>query len=303
MRGWILFKQSEEELTEEAYEVHRFLAAAKDAGVDLKLIKPADVDLVVTRDDRRSVRVGGSAAALPDFLLPRMGAGTTYFALAIIRHLERLGVHTFNRAGGIETVRDKLYTQQILAASGLPFAKTMLAKFPVDPSYVAEHLGFPVVVKTVSGSLGTGVFLAEDREKFEDVINLICAARSEATIILQELVAASYGRDLRVITIGGRAIGCIKRTAREGSFKANVARGAAVEPWTLTPEIEWLAAETSRVFDLDIAGIDLLFDGDHFKICEVNSAPMFRGMEQCHDISVAREILDFVRVRLGRFGD
>ncbi len=301
MRGWILFKHRQDELLPEAYEIHRLLAAGVEAGIELRVVKPSECHLIVTRDDGGGVRLEGQPAALPDFLLPRMGASTGYFALAAIRHLERLGVRSFNPSAGIETSRDKLYTQQILAASGLPFAKTLLAKFPVEPELVAQTLGFPVVVKTVTGSLGTGVFLAEDPSRFEDVINLICAAKSEETIILQEMVSGSYGRDLRVITIGGRAVACMQRTAKPGSFKANVALGATVSAYPLTDEIEWLAGETSRIFGLDIAGVDLLFDGDHFRICEINSAPMFKGMEECHDIDVARLILEFVRIRLGAF--
>ena len=64
------------------------------------------------------------------------------------------------------------------------------------------------------------------------------------------------------------------------SFKANFSRGGMVEPFELTPEMEWLATETSRILNLDIAGIDLLFDGEHFKICEANSSPGFEGIEQ-----------------------
>ena len=51
---------------------------------------------------------------------------------------------------------------------------------------------------------------------------------------------------------------------------------------------------------LDIAGIDLLFDGDHFRICEANSAPGFEGFEPATGINVARQILEFAAVRLGR---
>ena len=164
MNGWILYKQSQNEVEPDNYEIARFVEAAGAGGVGLRVVKPDDFDLIVTRDDRKSIRLDGAVVPLPVFLLPRMGAGTTYFALAVIRHLERLGVRTFNKSTSIEQVQDKLYTQQILAASDLPFAKTMLAKFPPDVDLVERYLGFPVVVKTVSGSLGTGVFLAETRQ-------------------------------------------------------------------------------------------------------------------------------------------
>ena len=37
---------------------------------------------------------------------------------------------------------------------------------------------------------------------------------------------------------------------------------------------------------LDIAGIDILFDSDGYKICEANSAPGFQGLERACDIDV-----------------
>lgn len=51
----------------------------------------------------------------------------------------------------------------------------------------------------------------------------------------------------------------------------------------------------------DIAGIDLLFDGEHFKVCEANSSPGFEGIEKCCDINIANEIYDFIRYRFGFF--
>ena len=53
--------------------------------------------------------------------------------------------------------------------------------------------------------------------------------------------------------------------------------------------------------DLDIAGVDLLFAGDHFKVCEANSSPGFQGLEKCCGINVSKEIFHFIRVRLGLF--
>lgn len=132
-------------------------------------------------------------------------------------------------------------------------------------------------------------------------MEFINATRSNANIILQEFIESSKGRDLRVFTIGGRAVAAMKRTSQDGSFKANFSRGGLVEPVELTPEMEWLATETSRILNLDIAGIDLLFDGDHFKICEANSSPGFEGIEQACNVNIAEEIYNFIRVRLGVF--
>lgn len=84
MKGWVLYKRNLQELSPEAYEINRLTEVASREGIDLQVFKPEQFDLVVTREDRKSILVDGSPSPLPDFVLPRMGAGTTYFALAVI---------------------------------------------------------------------------------------------------------------------------------------------------------------------------------------------------------------------------
>lgn len=301
MRGWILYKETATQLKPELYEIKRLLEAAKADNIELEVYAPDEFDLTVTREDNKSILLNGQAVELPDFIIPRMGSGTTYFALAIIRHLERLGVYCLNPSKAIEIVKDKLFSQQLLAEKNLPTPKTMLVKFPVDIELVERHLGFPVVIKTLSGSQGSGVFLSHKAREFDDLMQLIEATNKNANIILQEFIANSHGRDLRVFTIGGRVAGCYERRGQEDSFKANVSAGGSAHPFVLTPEIEWLATQTANILDLDVAGIDLLFDNGHYKICEANSSPGFEGLESCLNVDIAAQILHFIRIRLGMF--
>jgi gamma-F420-2:alpha-L-glutamate ligase len=227
-----------------------------------------------------------------------MGAGTTYFALALIRHLEKLGVYSFNSANAIDTVKDKLYQLQILAQSGMPIPKTMLAKFPLDLRVVEKHIGFPVVIKTLSGSQGSGVFLCETSQALDELMQMVENTNPNVNLIFQEFIKTSFGKDLRVVTVGGRVIGAMVRNSVDGSFKANYSRGGQIRKFEITPEIEWLVLEISRILDLDIAGIDLLFDAEGFKICEVNSSPGFEGLELACEKNIAKEIIQFVKLRL-----
>ncbi|NLP44572.1 MAG: RimK family alpha-L-glutamate ligase [Peptococcaceae bacterium] len=299
MRGWILYRMNESELKPESYEINRFLEVAPSENIELNVLKPERIDLIVTKEDRKSILVDGNPVALPDFVLPRMGAGTTYFTLAVIRHLERLGVPCFNSSTHIDMVKDKLFTQQVLAQKNFPVPKTMLVKSPIDIDLVEKYIGFPVVVKTLSGSQGKGVYLSDNKKSFKDLMQLIESTNPNFNIILQEFIKDSFGRDLRVFTIGGRAVACMERRSVDGEFKANYSAGGEVSEYGLTPEIEWLATEVSRVLGLEIAGVDLLFHGNHFKICEVNSSPGFEGLEKCCNVDIPKEIYRYLKIRLG----
>ena len=298
MECWLLFDGELESPNPGAYEARRFVEAGRRQGINVTVLKPEQFDLCVTRDDRDSVMIDGQVVQLPDFILPRISGNVTYFTLAVIRHLERLGVQSFNGSESIEAVKDKLHSQQIMAENNLPVPNAMLAKFPIDSDLVEKTLGFPVVVKTLVGTHGSGVFLCETKDRFHDLMELLGETQSNVHLIFQECIKASHGRDLRVFVIDGKVIAAMQRQSTDGSFKANFSRGGKVEQFPINKEIERLAVESARTLNLDIAGIDILFDAEGYKICEANSAPDFRGLESCCNISIADKILSSIASRI-----
>jgi len=295
MKIWLLDKAR----NFDSYENRRFQEEAERLGLELLLVAPEEFDIIVPGTGRRSLLRHGRPGELADCLLSRFGSGATYFALATIRHLEKLGLFVLNSSQSIEVGRDKLATLQILAAHNIPIPQTMLAKFPLNIEVVDEQFTYPVMIKTVSGSRGKGIFLCENKTQLEDLVDLIAVSRNpEVNVIIQEFVTSSRGKDIRVIVVGGRAIGAMLRVAQEGKFKANFSAGGSVAAWPLNPAVEWLAVESARVVGLDIAGVDLLFDGDSYRVCEVNCAPGFEGFEEATGLSVAREIYQYIQVRL-----
>ena len=295
MTGWILYKKD----ISESWETQRLVEEFEKQDILIRVINPQDVDIYVDRDDRKSILVAGKARALPDFVIPRTGSGTTYFIKAIIRHLERLGVTLINGSNAIDTVKDKLYTQQILAESNLPVPKTLLLKHPINLDWVEKHLTFPVIIKTLSGSFGAGVFLAEDKKQFRQLLKMAEITKKSYNIIVQEFIEDSWGKDLRVFVLNGKVIGCMMRQATDDDFRANITRGGEGIPYQITDEIEWLGGESSRLLGLDIAGVDLLFDNGGFRICEVNSSPGFEGMDKFTKTNIAEEIVTYVKHKIG----
>jgi RimK family alpha-L-glutamate ligase len=154
------------------------------------------------------------------------------------------------------------------------------------------------VVKFISGSKGKGVYLCETRKFFDDLMELIDNLKSRKTLIIQEYMGAQVGVDLRVWVLGGKTIAAMKRTAPAGDFRANISHGGHGEPYEITEEIDYLARETAKAMGLDIAGVDLLFDRDGFKICEANSSPGFEGIDQYCGTNMAQRIIDYVKLKI-----
>ncbi len=301
MEVWILYGADIESTGDLAFEVRRFISeASKMDDVNLKVFKPSQFDLLVTVEERDSILIDGDPVPLPDFCFPYLHHGDrSYFSLSIVRQLERLGVRIFNKASTIETVADKLHTHQVLAENGMPTPTTMLAKFPVDIELIERTIGFPVVVKTLLGSNGTGVFLIENASAFNDLMELIGETNPNIQLIFQKFVAHSKGRDLRLFVVDGEVIAAMERRARAGGFKANFSAGGSVKQFIPDRESRDLAIQTAKVLDMQVAGIDLLFTEDGgYTICEANTFPGFKGLESACPVNVPQNIFDAMRRHL-----
>jgi len=293
MKLWMLGNR----LTTEMYERERFVEEADKYGIDFSLVFADEIDLIVSRDDRKSIRFCNDIVALPDSILARTGSGTGYFNLSVLRQFERLNVPTLPNSASIEASKDKMYANQILAQAGLPIPKTMLTRFPCKAELVEKVVGFPCVIKVVTGSHGAGVYLCETAKQFEDLSELISSLDFKNSMIVQEYVQYSEGRDLRVIVIGGRVVGAMLRQSTDGSFKANISRGGEGTAFDVDDQMELLAIQTAKVLDLDIAGVDLLFHSDGYRICEANSSPGFRGFEKALGINIPQKVFDYAKLR------
>ena len=297
VKGWMLVKPK----FQDSYETERLLEEFGNYDMEVKLIDPNEIDIFVNKENKQSILVNGKSLPLPNFVFPRTGSGTTYYIKAVIRHFERMGVSVINSSDAIDNVKDKLYTHQILAQSNLDIPNTMLLRYPIDIDFVQKNIGFPVIVKKISGSYGRGVFLCENKKQLNQLVTMAELTKKSYDIIIQEFVKDTWGKDLRVFVVNNKVVGCMMRQATDEDFRANISRGGEGFPYEVNEQIEWLSSESSKALGLDIAGVDLLFQNGGYKICEVNSNPGFEGMEQYTKKNIAEEIVQFIKMKIGAF--
>ena len=199
-KGWMLVKPK----FQESYETKRLLEEFGNHNIEVKLIDPNEIDIFVNKENKQSILVNGKSLPLPKFVFPRTGSGTTYYIKAVIRHFERMGVPVINSSDAIDNVKDKLYTHQILAQSNLDIPNTMLLKHPIDIDFVEKNIGFPVIVKKISGSYGRGVFLCENKKQLQQLLTMAELTKKSYDIIIQEFIKDTWGKDLRVFVVNDK---------------------------------------------------------------------------------------------------
>lgn len=216
--------------------------------------------------------------------------------------LENCGIRVFNKSRSLMLCDDKMLTHIELAKQNIPMPDTLsgalcyLANSEIDRRYlekVIDVLGLPVVVKQCHGSYGEQVYLVRT---YEELYNLVCSIKMTAHLF-QRFVAESYGKDMRVIVIGGK-IACGMLRQNDSDFRSNVEHGGKGVKIDVPKEVAELCEQTARILDLDYCGIDVLL-GEKPLICEVNSNAMFYAMEQATGVNVAelyvKHIIERVR--------
>lgn len=150
---------------------------------------------------------GEKVTEMPDAVIPRMGAKIDYFALAVVRQLQKMDCLMFNDLNSLEISRDKLKTLQTLGAVNLPVPKTMIAKFPLEYHAINKTFTYPLILKKSSGSQGKGVMLVQSEQHLKDMEDML---NFKNPLIFQEYIKSSHGRDIRVFVVGGKVYSLLK---------------------------------------------------------------------------------------------
>jgi [lysine-biosynthesis-protein LysW]--L-2-aminoadipate ligase len=228
--------------------------------------------------DPRRLRFALHAPELPwRLVLNREISGTRarYAALS----LEAAGVPTLNSAQASEVCGDKWRTSLALRRAGVPTPHAALALTPDAALGEIERIGYPVVLKPLNSSWGRRVSLIRDPDAAQAVLEH-CAAlpAPQAHLIYIQSFVDKPGRDIRVVVVGGRAVGAVYRSA--SGWRTNVARGASTTVCDLHDGLAALAVRAAGAVGAQIAGVDIIEDTDgRLLVLEVNSGVEFAGLQ------------------------
>ena len=217
--------------------------------------------------------------------------------------LESLGLRLFNGAEQVELCDDKITTYLALRNSGLRVIPTLPAPLCYTPNTkpnpdflerVAKTFGFPLVVKTSYGSFGKGVQLVRGMPELKETAEKLLYTPHA----YQKFIQSSFGKDLRVIVIGGKAVAAMQRNAKEGEFRSNIELGGSGIAIAAEKEYLSMAERAAKSLGLDYCGVDLLFTEEGPMLCEVNSNAFFGGIERVTGINIASIYAKYILSKL-----
>ena len=211
--------------------------------------------------------------------------------------LEKSGLRLFNSHAAVRVCDDKMETHLALSGNGIPMPPTVGGLLCYDAEaqvkgldFIEKTLGYPVIVKESYGSLGNGVYKADDRNALE----ALCEKLKCTPHLFQKFISSSAGKDVRVIVIGGKAVAAMQRKS-DTDFRSNLELGGTAKPVEIDDCLRDMCELTAKTLDLDYCGIDVLYgENGGYLVCEVNSNAFFGGIERVTGVNIARLYAEYI---------
>lgn len=214
--------------------------------------------------------------------------------LAVLHVLEHWNIPVFNSAAVTALCNDKLLTSLALIRAGVPVPRTMLAFDAPHAIEGIETLGYPAVLKPVSGSWGRLLARVNDRDAAEAVLEHAETLGSVQHHIhyIQEHVEKP-NRDIRAFVIGDRTACAIYRSSQH--WVTNTARGAITDNCPVTPELDNLCRRAARAVGGGILAVDVFEDPEQgLLVNEINATMEFRNSIAPTGVNIPQEMIEYI---------
>lgn len=240
--------------------------------------------------------------------------------LRYVRNLELKGTKLLNPIYNSKIADDKMLSYLECSNAGILCPKTVDLNLIWGSEWyniieqIEDQLGFPCIVKAHNSAIGYGVYKVDTPEDFNDLMGLLgCTVyrspnfHATASLVVQEYIPETFGRNIRVMVVGDRVLGAIERSNptywKTGGTRrrpGNVVFGLGGDGeertyFKLTDELVEKSLKVTKALGLGFAGLDFLFGKEEFVFCEANTSPNTKGWEEQHpDINLADEVLDYL---------
>ena len=281
MKAWLVVNSFMD--NQKFIKLYELLSVAfKKQNVSLEIKKASDI----------SLQVGAKILNKPDFAI--FWDKDIYLA----ERLEKEGVRLFNSSRAILLCDNKILMYQELANKDIKIPRTFIAPKTFEGlnyskrdflNNVIKEIGFPIVVKEAYGSFGEQVYLANDIDSLSRIVDQI----GYKDFLMQEFIASSKGKDIRINVVGNKAVVSMLRE-NDNDFRSNISSGGHGEKYEPKPEYLDLAVKAAQALGLDFAGVDVLFGKDGPIICEVNSNPQFASTLKATGVNLADYIAEYI---------
>jgi len=279
-------------------------AAARERG--LRLVSWAPHLLGLWCADGQQFPCYAGRPARPGIVIHRTVAPFRGIAAPVLTCLAAQGSLVLNHPGAAFRSRDKLLTTMDLVSAGIPVVPTAAFDEPGGASLAGLGPG-ELIVKPARGVRGEGITTHRSAAALTAAFQRREPWRpgegrpgyhTEREHYLAQPLIGGGGHDIRAYVVGPECIALMRRVARPGEVRANLALGGAGAPLPVSHAAGAVAAAALAACGLDFGGVDLIEDADGtVRVLEVDAWAGFAGITEVTGADVAGAILGYAAAR------
>jgi len=186
-------------------------------------------------------------------------------------------------------IQSKTYQTWRLGQAGISMPHGFQTADWEDMRERMSDMKWPLVLKGVHGSQGLHVHRCATEADAKELFD----THEHGFFIVQPML--DIKEEYRVLTLGGRSLGAIRKEAAAGDFRRNISQGGTAEAADLPEKLTMLCERAARELKFEFAGVDLAITADDQPmILEVNRSPGFSGFEEATGVNVAAEVIEHI---------
>lgn len=277
----------------------KFKESCDKKDIDLEVINPSECYIYLATDAHFSNN--GAKLQKADACIPRLSEDNLDYKVAIIKHLEKLGVFVLNSGNSMRTASNKIETQIVLNDAGIKTPKSALFvnEDQLDKAVKAIGGKFPVIVKTIFGTHGVGVMRADSSASLISICQQLI--KSNVEFILQEYI--EHEESARILILDNQPLASVMRSIPDGDFRSNAHQGAKLRKYEPEQDEIDICVKAANLIGAKFSAVDyIVSDKDGKKeiyLLEINGSPGFEAMQEVIDFNIADKVIDFVISNIG----
>lgn len=271
------------------YEMQHFKDAAISLGTSLKIIDPTKMQ-IFNNDYKTVLLYEGTIIAPPQYVLNWNGCRNGKLEEQLEAALDKCGTKICNSTSEINHWQDKFRWQLESDLKVVPSLKIHSSNLLNSIEVIEKYFDYPFILKSDTGSLGQGVYKVVNKDNLIQISEIISMLDSTFKVHIEQYI--NYAHDIRMYVVGNSYY--LMERKSDGDFRANISMNGEALVFEKSEEIDKIFKQLRTKYKSLVFGVDILLTNNDYYLCEINSAPGFKGINSVINDDVAFEILNAI---------
>lgn len=268
---------------------------SKETKAILNSIRKLGHDPVWIREENLNLKMSDGVKISPevDIVINRLLLSKEDRPIELLGLAEALPVKLTNKPENVMKALNKITSTSIInQTEGASTPESLFGNLENMKEFTNER--DEAILKRAIGTHGAAV------KKTDEINDIFSNVDGSYTLIQDVVEQTGNNNDVRAYVVDGDIIASMRREAKEGEWRANIARGGEAYIQNIPEDIQDTIRKVCKSHKLDYAGVDLMKDQeDNWYFIEVNPTAGFKGLFKATGVNPAPYIAKHAIEKVG----